>query len=73
MSGVIGGAASIQGAIYGAVFIVFAPNISESIFKAAPGAIYGVILILFMFIAPGGIASVINRQRKRFFAARPSA
>ena len=70
---VIGGAASIQGAIYGAVFIVFAPNISEGIFKAAPGAIYGIILILFMFFAPGGIASVVSRQFKRLSARRRSA
>ena len=67
---VVGGAASISGAIYGALFIQFVPNIAEEISKAAPGAIYGVILIGFMFFAPGGIASVLARWRRRFSAAR---
>jgi len=46
---VIGGASSISGAVYGALFIVFVPNLAEEISKAIPGAIFGVILILFMF------------------------
>jgi branched-chain amino acid transport system permease protein len=67
---VIGGAASISGAVYGALFIVFVPNLAEEISKAVPGAIFGVILILFMFFAPGGIASLLAAQMRRFRAAR---
>ena len=67
---VIGGAASISGAVYGALFIVFVPNLAEEISKAIPGAIFGVILILFMFFAPGGIASLLAAQMRRFRAAR---
>lgn len=68
---VIGGASSISGAIYGALFIVFVPNFAEQISKAVPGAIFGVILILFMFFAPGGIASLLAAQMRRLKAARP--
>jgi branched-chain amino acid transport system permease protein len=57
---VIGGAASISGAIYGALFIQFVPNLADQLSKAAPGAVYGVILIAFMFLAPGGIASLVR-------------
>ena len=67
---VIGGAASISGAIYGAIFIVFVPNIAEEISKAVPGAIFGLILMLFMFFAPGGIASLLAAQMRRLRAAR---
>jgi branched-chain amino acid transport system permease protein len=67
---VIGGAASISGAVYGALFIVFMPNFAEQISKAVPGAIFGVILILFMFFAPGGIASLLAAQMRRLRAAR---
>ncbi|MEO8922453.1 MAG: branched-chain amino acid ABC transporter permease, partial [Caldimonas sp.] len=49
---VVGGLASISGAIYGAVFIQFVPNIADNISKAAPWAIYGVILIAFMYVMP---------------------
>ena len=45
----IGGLASISGAIYGAFFIQFVPNIADQISKAAPWAIYGVFLIGFMY------------------------
>lgn len=67
---VIGGASSISGAVYGALFIVFVPNLAEEISKAIPGAIFGVILILFMFFAPGGFASLLAAQMRRFRAAR---
>jgi branched-chain amino acid transport system permease protein len=53
---VVGGLASISGAIYGALFIQFIPNVADSISKAAPWAIYGVFLIVFMYAMPAGIA-----------------
>ena len=40
---VIGGLASISGAIYGALFIQFVPNIADDISKAAPWAIFGAV------------------------------
>ena len=55
---VIGGLASIPGAIFGAIFIQFVPNIADQISKSAPWAIYGVFLIVFMFAMPGGVASL---------------
>ncbi len=45
---VIGGVTSLPGALYGALFIQFVPNIADQISKAAPWAIYGTMLILFM-------------------------
>jgi branched-chain amino acid transport system permease protein len=53
---VIGGLASIPGAIYGALFIQFIPNVADQISKAAPWAIYGIFLIVFMYVMPGGVA-----------------
>jgi branched-chain amino acid transport system permease protein len=58
---VVGGVASITGAIFGAAFIVFIPNIAEQVSKAAPGAIYGVILIAFMYLMPSGVAGLLRR------------
>ncbi len=62
---VVGGVASISGAIFGAAFMVFIPNISEQISKAAPGAIYGVILIAFMYLLPSGVAGLLRRISHR--------
>ena len=58
---VVGGVASIAGAIFGAAFVVFIPNIAEQVSKAAPGAIYGVILIAFMYLIPSGVAGLLRQ------------
>jgi branched-chain amino acid transport system permease protein len=63
---VIGGLASISGAFYGAVFIQFIPNIADQISKAAPWAIYGVVLIAFMYVMPSGVAGFLRLAQSRF-------
>ena len=69
---VIGGLASISGAIYGAIFIQFIPNLADQISKAAPWAIYGVVLIAFMYAMPTGVAGFVRLARARFARrARP--
>ena len=62
---VIGGLASISGAIFGALFIQFVPNWAQDISKAAPWAIYGVFLIVFMYVMPRGIAGALRRLAAR--------
>ncbi|MGH7350650.1 MAG: branched-chain amino acid ABC transporter permease, partial [Candidatus Rokuibacteriota bacterium] len=57
---VIGGFATISGAIYGALFIQFVPNWAQDISKAAPWAIFGVFLIVFMYVMPRGIAGFLH-------------
>src|SRR5437870_7048825 len=57
---VIGGLASISGAVFGALFIQFVPNWAQDISKAAPWAIFGVFLIGFMYLMPFGIAGAIR-------------
>ncbi len=65
---VVGGLASIPGAIFGAVFIQFVPNISEQISKSAPAAIYGVLLIGLMFLMPTGMMGMLNKAWTRLRA-----
>jgi branched-chain amino acid transport system permease protein len=73
---VIGGLASISGAVFGAFFIQFVPNWAQDISKAAPWAIFGVFLILFMYVMPFGIAGAlrllwIRARRSRVFLSSP--
>lgn len=63
---VVGGVSSIWGAIFGGIFIEFVPNVAESISKAAPGAVYGIILIAVMFLMPGGAAGFCKSLIVRF-------
>jgi len=62
---VVGGLASISGALYGAVFIEFVPNLADQISKSAPWAIYGLFLIASVYLAPTGIAGFVRRVSKR--------
>jgi len=57
---VVGGLASISGAIFGGLFIQFVPNIADEISKAAPWAIFGCFLIGFMYLMPTGIAGAVR-------------
>jgi branched-chain amino acid transport system permease protein len=68
---VIGGLASISGAIFGALFIQFVPNVADQISKAAPWAIYGIVLIAFMYAMPTGVAGFLRLARARL-VRRPS-
>ena len=52
---VVGGLASIPGAIFGGIFIQFVPNIADELSKSAPAAIYGLLLIGFMYLLPMGV------------------
>jgi branched-chain amino acid transport system permease protein len=69
---VVGGVTSIWGAIFGGIFIEFVPNVAESISKAAPGAIYGIILIAVMFLIPGGAAGFFGSLPGRFRRGKKS-
>lgn len=71
---VVGGLASISGALYGALFIQFIPNVADQISKAAPWAIYGIFLIGLMYAMPSGVAGAIRIARRRWSGRkRPSA
>jgi branched-chain amino acid transport system permease protein len=66
---VVGGLASIPGAIFGGIFIQYVPNIADEISKSAPAAIYGVLLIGLMYLMPtgvmGGLRQLVARLLRR--------
>ena len=62
---VVGGVASIAGPVFGGVFIAFLPNVAEEVSKAAPGAVYGLVLIAFMYLLPSGVSGGLGRLLRR--------
>ena len=58
---VVGGLASIPGAVFGAMFIQYVPNIADELSKSAPAAIYGVLLIGLMYLMPTGVMGGLQR------------
>jgi branched-chain amino acid transport system permease protein len=74
---VVGGLASLGGVLFGALFIEFVPNISDQLTvsfgesaKALPGAVYGVLLILVMFLMPTGAAGAARAVARAAAQAR---
>ncbi len=68
---VVGGLASLGGALFGALFIEFVPNLADQLTvsfgegaKALPGAIYGALLILVMAALPTGGAGAARAAMK---------
>ena len=66
---VVGGLASLSGAVYGAFFIRLVPTVADELSKSAMGAIYGLILISFVYLMPSGIAGFISLLTARLRAA----
>jgi branched-chain amino acid transport system permease protein len=58
---VVGGLATIGGALFGALFIEFVPVYAADVDEALAGVIYGGVLILFMYLAPGGVMGLGRR------------
>lgn len=62
---IVGGLGTLSGPLWGAIFIQFMPRMAEGISKAAPWAIYGAVLMLVIYVAPGGIAGGLKLRRNR--------
>ncbi len=55
---VVGGVGWLPGSIVGSAFIIFVPNIAEGISKGLSGAVFGVLLVLVIFLVPHGARQV---------------
>jgi branched-chain amino acid transport system permease protein len=62
---VVGGLGSISGAIFGALFIQFVPNVADEISKSAPWAVYGGMLLALAYVAPDGVMGILNKIKKK--------
>lgn len=63
---VVGGVGWLPGALIGGAFIVFVPNIAEEISKGLSGAMYGIMLILLIYVMPTGAGGLIRTLSDRF-------
>ena len=55
---VVGGVGWLPGSLVGSAFIVFVPNVAESISKGLSGAVFGVFLFAVIFLLPHGARQV---------------
>jgi branched-chain amino acid transport system permease protein len=69
---VVGGVGSIAGSIVGGLFVLFVPNLAEHVSKGLAGAVYGLILLLVIYLMPSGAAGFARLLWSRI-ARRPRA
>jgi branched-chain amino acid transport system permease protein len=69
---IIGGIGSLWGCLFGGLFVLYVPNIAQSVSRGLAGAVYGVIMLLVIFVMPSGIAgfarhavAYLSRARNR--------
>ena len=53
---ILGGMGSLPGCLFGGLFVLYVPNIAQSVSRGLAGAIYGVIMLLVIFLMPSGAA-----------------
>lgn len=58
---VVGGLGSMTGAVFGAFFVEFVPSVSQDVNEAAPGIIFGLLIIVVMYAAPTGVSGLLRR------------
>jgi branched-chain amino acid transport system permease protein len=63
---VVGGVATVGGAVLGALFIVFVPEYASDISDDFSGVIYGAVLIGFMLFLPQGAMGAVRSVSARF-------
>jgi branched-chain amino acid transport system permease protein len=63
---VVGGLGSLTGLLAGAIFIQFLPLWAQEVSRSpgAPAIVYGVVLIVTMFLLPRGVAGLVDRVRR---------
>ena len=53
---ILGGMGSLPGCLFGGLFVLYVPNIAAEVSRGLAGAIYGVIMLLVIFVMPSGAA-----------------
>jgi branched-chain amino acid transport system permease protein len=69
---IIGGMGSLPGCLFGGLFVLYVPNIAQSVSRGLAGAVYGIIMLLVIFVMPSGAAgfarfalAYLSRSRNR--------
>jgi len=69
---IVGGAGSIVGSLLGGAFYVLIPQITNSIYPESTTVVQGVIILIVLFLLPGGLASLPRKLARRFRRSAPS-
>jgi len=62
---IVGGAGSIIGSVLGGVIYVLLPQLTNAVYPEATTVVQGVVILLVLFLLPGGLASLPRVIRRR--------
>ncbi|MFD3704784.1 branched-chain amino acid ABC transporter permease [Nocardia sp. NPDC058658] len=58
---VVGGLGTTWGPVIGGLFVMFVPSFAQDVNQAAPGVIFGLLIIAVMYLAPKGLAGLATQ------------
>ncbi|WP_278265970.1 branched-chain amino acid ABC transporter permease [Nocardia sp. AG03] len=58
---VVGGLGTTWGPLLGGLFVMFVPSLAQDINQAAPGVVFGLLIIAVMYLAPRGLAGLATQ------------
>ncbi|MEU2254636.1 branched-chain amino acid ABC transporter permease [Nocardia xishanensis] len=61
---VVGGLGGQWGPLLGGLFVMYVPSFAQDVNQAAPGVIFGLLIIAVMYLAPNGLAGLIGRTAR---------
>jgi branched-chain amino acid transport system permease protein len=67
---VVGGVGSIPGTLLAGLFVLFVPNVAEQVSRGLAQAVYGIILIVVIFVMPSGAAGFVRMIVQRIARTR---
>ncbi|WP_084759515.1 branched-chain amino acid ABC transporter permease [Nocardia mangyaensis] len=59
---VVGGLGTLWGPLLGGLFVMFVPSLAQDLNQAAPGVIFGLLIIAVMYLAPRGLAGLATQS-----------
>jgi branched-chain amino acid transport system permease protein len=68
---ILGGIGSLPGCLFGGLFVLYVPNIAAEVSRGLAGAIYGVIMLLVIFVMPSGAAGFTRAALAYLSRLRP--
>lgn len=61
---VVGGLGGHWGPLLGGLFVMYVPSFAQDLNQAAPGVIFGLLIIAVMYLAPNGLAGLLGRMAR---------
>jgi branched-chain amino acid transport system permease protein len=70
---VIGGVGWVPGAVIGGAFVLYVPSLADELSTGLSGVLFGVCILLVIYVMPAGAGGLVRWMDERVFGARREA